>query len=444
MPQHIALRLRRASLWTKVSVLILATLIPVLLPAVSYAAPPLAERELQSTSAIPAGATDLTFLFDTTADAGQVERIEIEFCDSPLGACTVPTGSSNAAADNIPILPASPTAVIGGPGGWAAPANSATQVAGEGGGTANQIDIDVTTGFAGASADEASIAIAGFTNDETANRSYYTRVRVYSNDAGTVGFLEWEGVFAQSTSQTLTVNARVQERLDFCVGATASNDATTSVGATCTNVTGTAVNLGNVEGSNVNVSPVATVNGGDATPTNGVAMVRTNAVNGVSIDYKSLLDTSSGSLKVPGATCTAAVVSNIGTDQCFNTAAAQGAFVAGTEMFGMTIAGINCGSTTAYTCSFAGGTYNLARDAAYDGNGANTYVTDSDQVAGTTNGGYAWQADGTTTTIASSTASTVKVVDDEAMILKFAATAGITTPTGSYTVQADFIATTTF
>jgi hypothetical protein len=36
------------------------------------------------------------------------------------------------------------------------------------------------------------------------------------------------------------------------------------------------------------------------------------------------------------------------------------------------------------------------------------------------------------------------VVDDEALVLKFAALSGITTPTGSYTVQADFIATATF
>jgi hypothetical protein len=439
---------RRTQAGLSALLLTFAAVAPVLVSGTASAAPSLTERELQSTSAIAGGATDLTFLFDTTADAGQVERIEIEFCDSPLGACTVPDGSSNAAADNIPILPGSPTAVIGGPGGWAAPANSATRVAGEGGGTANQIDIDVTTAFAGASANEASVAITGFTNDNDANVSYYTRVRVYSNDLGTDASLQWEGVFAQSTAQTLTVNARVQERLDFCVGSTTSNNATTSVGAACINVTGTTVNLGNVEGSNVNVTPVTATNGGDATPTNGVAMVRTNAVNGVVVDYKALLDTSSGALKVPGATCNA-VPSTDGTDQCFNTNATQGAFSPATEMFGMTIAGINCGSTTAYACNFTNDLYNLRRDAEYDGNGttgagSTTFVTDTDTVAGTTNGGYAWQASGAADRIASSTGSTVKVVDDEAMILKFAATAGITTPTGSYTVQADFIATTTF
>jgi hypothetical protein len=112
----------------------------------------------------------------------------------------------------------------------------------------------------------------------------------------------------------------------------------------------------------------------------------------------------------------------------------------------MTIAGINCGSTSAYSCDFSTGTTNLVRNAEYDGNGGNTYVADSDQVtSGTTSAGYAWEANpATTTTIASSTGSTVKVVDDEALVLKFAALSGITTPTGSYTVQADFIATATF
>ena len=444
---------RRTQAGIAASVLTLATIMPVLIAGEAGAAPALLQRQLASTSSVPAGAADLTWSFDTTdlGGATNVDHIEIEFCDSPLSDCSNANGDSGtpdttgASIDNIPFLPASPTATLSG-AGWTSTGNSASRVAGDDGGTSNQITIDKTTADDTNNETDLSIAVSGFTNDNIPNRSYYTRMRLYS-DAGTT--LVWEGVFAQSTSQTLTVNARVQERLDFCVGSTAANDATTSVGAACSNVTGTSVNLGNVEGSNVNVSPVATTNGGDATPTNGVAMVRTNAVNGVVVDYKAILDTSSGSLKVPGAQCTNGVttphaISDIGTDQCFNTSSSPGAFSAGVEMFGMTIAGINCGSTSAYTCSFAGGTYNLVRDGDYDGNGANTFVTDIDQVAGTTNGSYAWDSTGTADRIASSTASTVKVVDDEAMVLKFAATAGITTPTGSYTVQADFIATTTF
>ena len=450
MLQHSALQLRRATLWTIAGTFALLSVIPALLPSMVSAAPALTERELQTTTARPAISADLTWRFDTTADAANVEYIEIEFCNLPLTACGVGdvNGADNTtiAADNIPIVPGSPTATIGGPGGWNAPANSATRTNGDSGGTSNQLNIDVTTGFAGASADEATIAVTGFTNDEETNASYYTRMRVYS-DAGTT--LVWEGVFAQSTSQTLTVNARVQERLDFCVGSTTVDDSTTSVGAACANITGSNVDIGNVESGTNNVSPVNTVNGGD--DENGVAMVRTNAVNGIVVDYKSVLNSSSGALKVAGATCNA-VPSTVGTDQCFNTSSSQSTLVAGTEEFGMTIAGVNCGSVTAYTCDFltaggggvAGTDYNLQRDTEFDGEGAGVYAAENDQVAGTTTSGFAWDATGTLDRIASSSGSTVKVVDDEALILKFAATAGITTPTGSYTVQSDFIATATF
>ncbi len=441
MLQHLALQSRRVTLCTMALALTIVAVVPAVMPSIAFAAPAVTERELQSTSAVPSTTTDLTWVFDTTADAGNADYIEIEFCDAPLGVCNT---------TNTPSIAGSPTATLGGP--WTTTGVTATTVEnGASGGTNNQIQIDKTNADDAASKDELTISLAAtdITNDTTAtgNKSYYTRLRIYS-DTGTT--LEWEGVFAQSTSQTLTVNARVQERLDFCVGSTAVDDSTTSVATDCSTVSGSAVDIGNVEGGTNNVSPVDAVNGGD--DENGVAMVRTNAVNGVVVDYRALLNTSSGALKVAGATC-GAVPSVTGTDQCFNTNATQSTLVAGTEEFGMTVAGVNCGSVTAYTyCDFltaggggvAGTDYNLARDAEFDGSGAGVYTTDANQVAGTTNAGYAWDATGTVDRIASSAASTVKVVDDEALILKFAATAGITTPTGSYSVQADFIATATF
>ena len=194
-------------------------------------------------------------------------------------------------------------------------------------------------------------------------------MRLYS-DAGTT--LVWEGVFAQSTSQTLTVNARVQERLDFCVGSTAIDDGTTATPADCSAVTGNNVDIGNIESGFTNVSPVDTTNGGNGV--NGIAMVRTNAVNGIVVDYKSLQDTTSGKLKVPSATCSGTST----TDQCFNSAGTTGVtVVSGAERFGMLVAGVNCTSTSAYTCAFASGTYNLLRDAEYDGDtSATTYVAE--------------------------------------------------------------------
>jgi hypothetical protein len=110
----------------------------------------------------------------------------------------------------------------------------------------------------------------------------------------------------------------------------------------------------------------------------------------------------------------------------------------------MTIAGINCSSVpvSAYTCVFADGDTNLQPDAEYIGD---TYVynTNASSTYGSSSG-FAWDDTGTADQIASSASSTVKVVAYEAMIIKFAATAGITTPTGQYQTQADFIATPTY
>jgi hypothetical protein len=58
--------------------------------------------------------------------------------------------------------------------------------------------------------------------------------------------------------------------------------------------------------------------------------------------------------------------------------------------------------------------------------------------------GYAWQQDGSFVDVATSVGSTDKVIDDEAVVLKFAAVASLTTPTGVYTAQADFVAIPTY
>ena len=172
-------------------------------------------------------------------------------------------------------------------------------------------------------------------------------------------------------------------------------------------------------------------------------MVRTNAANGVTVTYFAEADAGgtnhTRALRVDNATCTAdGIPSTSNTDQCFNSqGSTQGTFTAGTERFGLTVAGVNCGSTTSYTCTFASGAYNLTRNANYDGDGTNTYQT------GTTNG-FAWEESATAQAIASSTASGTKVVDDETLILKFAATSNITTPTGLYGVTSTYIATSSF
>ena len=230
----------------------------------------------------------------------------------------------------------------------------------------------------------------------------------------------------------MTIAARIQEILNFCIGNTAVNDATTSPGANCAAISGTTVDLGTLDSSAVNTSPVSA--GSDGNNTNGIAMLRTNAASGATVSYKSIQAAGTnhlGGLRVPGSSCN---VGSINTDQCIDSAGTtQSAFVAGTEEFGMTIGGINCGSVTAYTCTFSSGAYNLTRDTQYDGLGSNTYGSSDGQ-------GYAWDETGTLDQIASASGA----VDDESLILIFAATPNAVTPTGSYQTQADFIVVATY
>jgi hypothetical protein len=190
-------------------------------------------------------------------------------------------------------------------------------------------------------------------------------------------------------------------------------------------------------------------------------MIRSNAGNGTVIAYDAIQAATGtnhlGTLRISGATCNttgdpgADGNGNTFTDPCINAAGAQGLLAAGTEEFGMTIAGINYSNTTSYTCQYttspAGGdTCNMKPLAGYigkGGSGTEDFCAVDCNTADSGNG-FAWDESGAAVNIASSASSTVKQVDDEALILKFAATPSITTPFGPYAVQTDFIAVPTY
>jgi hypothetical protein len=106
----------------------------------------------------------------------------------------------------------------------------------------------------------------------------------------------------------------------------------------------------------------------------------------------------------------------------------------------VTVAGVNCGSTSvnSYACDYSLGTNNLQQTAQYVGG------TNSTTFGASAAKGFAWDESGTAQTIATSASSSIKQVDDEALILAFAATPSITTPFGAYAVQADFVAVPTY
>ena len=302
--------------------------------------------------------------------------------------------------------------------------------------------------------------------------SFYVGIYTYkTNDYLATNLLDFGGT-ASAVVQTLETDAFVAEVLQFCVGSTLVDGVDTPVtdliatdcaGNQGTALTGTTMNIGTLDTSQINISPVAN-NGGDGK--NGVAMVRSNAGNGVIIDYDAIQQTGTnhlGTLRIGSASCddpggpnpnSGGIEGlNDNVDGCINAqGTTQQAFTAGTEKFGMTVAGVNSLGTTSYTCQYGdsaesvapGNTCHLEPSVGVAGLGG--YLGDGGsgtETYGTTNG-FAWDETGTPTTIASSAASSVKQVDDEALILKFAATPSITTPFGRYAAQTDFIAVPTY
>lgn len=398
----------------------------------------LTSRSLLLSTAVPGSTTaQYTFTF-TVPSTSDVEGLKLEACTAAIGTCNTPTGLSFSSR------------TFGTQSGWQGATNFAVDATGTNECvTSVRIICANRTDATAQTTTSRSIRFDAITNPTTANSTFFVRITTFSTNNYTLASVVDTGTVAAAVTQTLTVSAYVAEVLNFCVGSTTVDDATTSVGASCANITGTTVNLGVLEDGLTNVSPVdaSPYNGNDF---NGVAMIRSNAINGATVSYKSIQQTGTnqlGTLRISGATCSATTTD--ATDPCIQAqGTTQATFDAGAstgDRFGMTIAAINCGSTTSYTCVFATPAYNLVRDAAYDGTGANTYPTDTtSQVSGATNAGYAWDDSGTSDEIASSTGSASKVIDDEAMILKFAAYSAITTPFGTYTAQGDFIALATY
>jgi hypothetical protein len=417
-------------------VLILASsgLLPFLLTRSALAAGQLSVRSVQISSGVPSkAAVQYKFTF-TVAATSTVQSLKIQFCQTAVGTCTGTAGTN---------IPNATSAAWVSQNSWQGAVNFAAG-AGSNDCTASSSVICATRSSAtNQTATARDITFGTITNPSAINTTFFARITTYSDAAYTLGNIQDTGTVATATVQTLTVSANVAEILNFCIGSTTINDATTALGTPdCTGVSGTSLSLGNLDPGHINISPVTATNGGDLK--NGIALLRTNGTGTTTVSYdaiQSALGTGNlGALRINAAssTCTSS-----NTDPCINSIATQAQIVTGTEKFGMTIPGVNCGNgsggTITYACSFSGGTNHLSRNAAYDGDGtlnATQFTNDIDQITGTSQNGYEWIESGTVTPIAS--ASTV--VDDEALILKFAASSNNITPFGAYSVQADFIA----
>ncbi len=413
-----------------------AVVLPILISRRTYAAQ-LTERQIDiSTSEV--SATDVTYTVSfKPATSITAQGIVIDFCDSPLvgtacdnttntaGFSTNEAGPLAVTATGLTLNAATDTTTV-------VLTGSATLTAGT--------TYTITLGSVGGA--------DGITNPSF-NGSFYGRILTYTNSAtaaayapATPGAYTDAGGVAMSTANQLTVSARVQEVLVFCVGTT-DTDPTNATDGDCADISGTVVDLGVVQSGSPNISPVTAVNGGN--DRNGLAMVRTNAVNGVVIDYFAEPVTGDsgathlGALRVSGATCAGdgTIATGAKTDQCFNSSSStRTAFATVDEGFGMTSSSVNVSNGT---------TSNLVRDVEYCGAGTNAAATGGACTLPSTTlgGGWAW-AQTTPDTIASSGGSATKVVDDEMLVLRFAAQAAVTTPTGQYGVTSTYVATSSF
>jgi hypothetical protein len=408
-----------------------ASLLPLLVSTPAQAAQMTRRRVEMSTSVVGVSATgDFMFQF---ASGTVVTGIEIEFVDTPLGTyaglpSSTPTVGGSPTAT---ILDSSSTGTLSGTTGTAVNGDTfrtwddtgafaASRQNGDGytggGSPNNQIQLtrtSSTTETSDATTSVHALRIAGLTNNATTNTTFFARVRVYSSGTST---LAHDGTVAGATTQVLSIQARVQEVLQFCIGAeTATNiSAWTGAGTSCASVSSSLVDLGPVDSGALTVSPDP-----DGNDKDGIAMLRTNAVNGATITYKSLEDLTAGgsnrgSLKIVGQTCSSTDISSGSkTDKCFNDTLTGNALTS-TEGFGMKLIDVDTASETP--------TANLTASSPYSG------------------ATYSWDDTGASVLIASSTGASEKVVDDEAFRLRFAAHSALTTPTGQYSVQAQFIA----
>ena len=229
---------------TSISLLVTG-LIPLLSSGRANAAAPgeVTARSIQMYNSTPGGTSTYVINF-TTATAGQIEAVVVDYCstDPILGdACSpIPTGFASGAA-----------------------VGTVTGFSGESGGTWTPTSINSGRTFeynnpgisAGTvSAGQAiSITVTGNTNPSTTCSSvsaceFYARIFTFvstanettwattGNGSATANVVDFGGI-ALSTASNITVNAKVQEMINFCV----------DTGGTCGSGTST-VNLGNAQG----------------------------------------------------------------------------------------------------------------------------------------------------------------------------------------------------
>lgn len=259
-------------------VLVLGTLVPSLIPAVSFAAT-VSSRSITLSSATANASNvdyDVNFTIPAT-DGTEVAAFVVDFCsDSPLvgQTCTAPGGfdTSNADTDTsgVTVTPlASNTAVkvVKSAGTWT-PGTS--------------VDVNLTD-----------------IHNPTAVGTFYARIVTYVDDSATSSYTDTDigtgkdsGGVALSTTADIGVNAAVRETLTFCVAS-----ATISAGCADASVHPPSFEIG--EGS----AGQKALTAGTVSTANIYALLSTNASSGAVVKLKSNTIGCGGLVRAGAANC---------------------------------------------------------------------------------------------------------------------------------------------
>lgn len=302
----------------------------------------------------------------------------VDFCsDSPIitDTCTAPTGLSLSSA----------TASGGNTAGW-----TLTK-------SASQVKLSNATGIAAPTT--ITLELSGITNPSTVG-SFYARIYTYSDTTWggytsptSIGSDVDYGGIALSTANAVSVSARVQEQLSFCVSGA-------SMTANCGGMTTPALVIGHG-------SPTVILDGTQVDTADAYMQTSTNAQSGVIVRMRNS-NACGGLSSDGGTTCNLPPANTPFTSSD-----------AGTANYGM-----NVGSGT--------GTIGSVDPTA-------PYATSGQYAMAYTGAGT-----GVTSTYGSQVASSSGVVNAANNTLTFAAAASNTTPAGIYTATMGLIATATF
>ncbi len=381
--------------------------------------------------------TAVTYRFTYTplATSSTTKSIVIDFCaESPIigDTCsnTTPTGMSTTGAT---VSPVSGTV---GASGWTISTPVANRIKLASDGTTNSIVPGTQQVF----------DVVGITNPSTLG-TFYARMYTYANNTfgtyadpdpavtapGPGNYIDYGGI-ALSTTNTITITARVQETLTFCVTAA---DPTTWVDCSDAAVTAAppAVTLGHFSGP-TRILDAQTVD--NNTPI--YTQLSTNATSGAIIRIRNS-NLTCGGLSADGGTTCAIPAHNAGSGA--GPTIMQIGQTSGTASFGMFVSnsGPNTGGvgtltpSTAYHSDSHCGATSVVFPTCPNTGGASDYYYAMDTTTANNN---------TIATFGSALASSTGPlyrIDNQYV---FAATASLTTPAGIYTANMSMIATGTF